>query len=308
MAHRQIGLLSKQGKIVTQVAQDLLTHRVNDRVPSIQDYAELFDASVGTVQSAVNYLQAEAVVELVSRGRLGAFIENIDYHALWTLAKNRLMTGVLPLPYARQLAGLATALRAQFSEQEIDSNFRYVRGSSTRMQMLQSNQCDWIVVSRYAAETASVHGFELEVAIELGQRTYTVDQVLLVRDEFAPELRDGLRMGIDMNSPDHAYLVRSITRHYRITFVEIEYQRGLELLLSGEIDAAIWASTDLPSSGVHMIQIDHQQDRFQPLSEAVIVTRPDDMAVKHVLDDVIDVDVVRGIQQDVMTSQRIASY
>lgn len=308
MAHQQNELLSKQGKIVTQVAQDLLLYRVNDRVPSIQDYAEQLDASVGTVQSAVNYLQAESVVTLISRGRLGAFIENIDYCALWSIAKNRLMAGVLPLPYARQLAGLATALRAQFSNENMDSNFRYVRGSSTRMQMLQSNQCDWIVVSRYAAETASVHGFDLAIAIELGQRTYTIDQVLLVRDEFAPELRDGLRIGIDMNSPDHAYLVRSITRHYRITFVEIEYQRGLELLQSGEIDAAIWASTDLPSSGVHIIQIDHQQERFQPLSEAVIVIRPDDMAVKHVLDEMITIDSVRQIQHEVMTSQRIASY
>lgn len=308
MDHRQTKLLSKQGIIVTQIADDLLSRSVDDRVPSIQDYAALFDASVGTVQSAVNYLQSEDGVDLVSRGRLGAYIEKIDYRNLWSIAKNRLIVGIQPLPYSRLLAGLATALRIQFSENNMDSNCRYVRGSSTRMQMLQSNQCDWIVVSRYAAETASVHGFDIEVVTTLGANTYTINQVLLVRDELGSQLQDGMRVGIDTNSTDQAYLVRSITRKHAIRFVEIEYQRGLELLLSGEIDATIWTSTDLPPSGVNTIAIDHQQDRFQSLNEAVIVIRPNDSAVKNILNSTIDIDVVCKIQHEVMTSQRLASY
>jgi len=308
MEYRQGELLSKQGKIVTQVADDLLVRQVEDRVPSMQDYAELFQASVGTVQSAVNYLQAEHAVEFVSHGRLGAFIDTINYSQLWSIAKNRLIVGTQPLPYSRQLAGLATALRAQFLEHDIDGNFRYVRGANTRMQMLQSNLCDWVVVSRYAAETASIHGFDIEVAFQFGNNTYTIDQILLIRDEFEPHLHDGLRIGIDMNSSDHAYLVRSITRNYAITFVEIEYQRSVKHLLENEIDGAIWTSTDLPPSGVHVIEIDHQDEKFIKLNEAVIVTRPHDLAVKHVLREIIDVDMIKQTQQEVVTSQRLASY
>ena len=308
MENRQEELLSKQGKIVTQLAEDLLIRQVDDRVPSMQDYADLFTASVGTVQSAVNYLQSEHAVEFVSRGRLGAFIDAINYDLLWTIAKNRLMVGTQPLPYSRQLAGLATALRSQFLNHQIDGNFRYVRGSNTRMQMLQSNLCDWVVISRYAAETANVHGFDIEIAFNLGHNTYTTDQVMLIRDEFEPKLSDGLRIGIDMNSSDHAYLVRSVTRNYAITFVEIEYQRGVELLLANEIDAVIWTSTDLPPSNIHVIEIDQQQERFITLSEAVIVICPDDLAVKHVLSSIIDVNSVQQIQHEVVTSQRLASY
>lgn len=308
MLDRQMELLSKHGKVVIQLAEDFLTRRVDDRVPSIQEYAETLSASVGTVQSAVNYLQAEDVVEFVSRGRLGAFVQRINYCALWSIAKNRLMASIQPLPYSRQLAGLATALRTQFTEHEMDVNFRYIRGASIRMQLLQSNQCDWIIASRHAAETASVHGFDLDIAFKLGSNTYTTDQVLLIRDEFTSGLEDGMRIGIDMNSTDHAYLVRSITRRHAITFVEIEYQRGLDFLLSGEIDATIWTSTDLPSSGVHVIDIDHQQAQFQPLSEAVIMVRPHDTPAKHVLASIIDVDSIQRIQHEVVTSQRLPSY
>lgn len=308
MENRQDELLSKQGKIVTQMAEDLLIRQVNDRVPSMQDYADLFNASVGTVQSAANYLQAEDMVQFVSRGRLGAYVEAISYSKLWRVARNRLIVGTQPLPYSRQLAGLATALRAQFTGHNVDGNFRYVRGSSTRMQMLQSNACDWIVASRYAAQTADVHGFDLEMAFQFGEHTYTTDQVLLIRQEFEMGLSDGLRVGIDMNSTDHAFLVRSITRNYAITFVEIEYQRGVELLLANEIDAAIWTSTDLPASGVHIIEIDHSQERFIPLSEAVIMIRPNDLAVKHLLQEILDVESIKQIQREVISSQRLASY
>lgn len=308
MEYRQGELLSKQGKIVTQVADDLLVRQVDDRVPSMQDYAELFQASVGTVQSAVNYLQAEHAVEFVSRGRLGAFIDSINYSQLWNIAKNRLIVGSQPLPYSRQLAGLATGLRSQFLEHNTDGNFRYVRGSNTRMQMLQSSLCDWVVVSRYAAESASIYGFGIEVAFQFGNNTYTTDQVLLIRDEFEPHLIDGLRIGIDMNSSDHAYLVRSITRNYAIIFVEIEYQQGVKQLLDNEIDGTIWTSTDLPPSGVHVIEIDHQHEKIVKLSEAVIVIRPKDVAVKHVLQEIMDIEAVKQIQQEVVTSQRLASY
>ncbi len=308
MENRKAELLSKQGKVVTQVADDLLLKKLDDRVPSMLDYAELFQASVGTIQSAVNYLQAEDAVEFKSRGRLGAFIASIDYSKLWSIARNRLIVSAQPLPYSRRLGGLATALRAQFLNHGVDANFRFVRGSNTRLQMLQSNVCDWVVVSRYAAETASIHGFEIDVAFHFGNNTYTSDQVLLVRAEIEPKLNDGLRIGIDMNSSDHAYLVRSITRNYTITFVEIEYQRGVHHLLAGEIDAAIWTSTDLPPSGVHVLEIDHQQSKFAQLNEAVIVNRPGDLAVKHVLREIVSMASIKQIQHEVVTSQRLASY
>lgn len=309
MESRQDELLSKQGKIVTQIAEDLIVRQLDERVPSMQDYAQQFDASVGTVQSAMTYLQSESAVSFVARGRLGAFIDHIDYPLLWNLSRNRPMISVLSLPYSRQLAGLATGLRAQFQGFPARVDFRYVRGSSTRMQMLQSNECDWIVVSRHAAESASVQGFDLEVATSLGADSYTINHVLLIRQDFEPELKNGMRIGIDKTSNDHAYVVRSIIRNYAITVADIEYQRSVELLLSGEIDAAVWTETDLSTaSGLHIISLDDKYAWSSKLGEAVLLTRPHDTAVKHVLGDLVNIDAVKEIQHQVVTSQRIASY
>lgn len=308
MIDRQDELLSKQGKIVKHMADDLLNRQVEDRVPSMQDYAGQFSASVGTVQSAANYLQAEGIATMVSRGRLGAFVDKLDYVALWHIARNRPMAGVQPLPYSRQLAGLATALRTQFSAHAINSSFRYVRGSNTRMQMLQSGESDWIVASRYAADSAQVYGFDLDVAFSLGQATYTMNRVLLFREGIAPELRDGLRFGIDGNSTDHAYLVRSLSQPYAIKFVEIEYQRGIEHLQANDIDVAIWTSTESTPSGLHVAEIKTDDKRLIPLSEAVIMTRPNDRATQHVLSDILDLEAIQTIQHEVVTSQRLPSY
>jgi len=308
MIDRRDELLSKQGKIVKQMADDLLNRQVEERVPSMQDYATQFSASVGTVQSAVNYLQAEDIASLVSRGRLGAFIESLDYVSLWQIARNRPLSGAQPLPYSRQLAGLATALRAQFSAHAITSSFRYVRGANTRMQMLQSGDSDWIVTSRYAGESASVHGFDLDIAFSLGQDTYTMNRVLLFRDEHEPILRDGLRFGIDRNSTDHAYLVRSLSQNMAIKFVEIEYQRGIEHLQANDIDVAVWTSTESIPSGLQVTEINMSDERLTPLSEAVIMTRPNDRATQHVLQAIIDLDRIKQIQHEVVASQRLPSY
>ncbi len=308
MNNRQDELLSKQGRIVKHLAEDLLSRQAEDRVPSMQDYAKQFSASVGTVQSAVNYLQTEGIATLVSRGRLGAFIESLDYVTLWQLARNRPLSSTQPLPYSRQLAGLSTALRTQFSARALNSSFRYVRGSNTRMQMLQSGETDWIVVSRYAADSAQVYGFDLEIAFSLGRNTYTVDRVLLYRDEHEPQLRDGLRFGIDSNSTDHAYLVRSLSQPYAIKFVDIEYQRGIERLQANDIDVAVWTSAESIPKGLHVVDIKTDDERLIPLSEAVMMMRPNDLPTKHVLHDIIDLAEIRTIQHEVVTSQRLPSY
>lgn len=304
-------LLSKQGKSITLLAQMLLRAQSGDRLPAMQQLAIEQEVSVGTVQAAMQYLQTSSVITVENRGRLGAFVQELDYPRLWALAYGRAMSGMLPMPYTRRLEGLATALRLSFEELSLNVALRFIRGSTARIQGLHTQQCDWTVVSRYAADAAWAHGFNIQVIMALGAGTYTVDHVLLLNG--SEELRQGMRVGIDTHSADHAFVVRSLSRGVPVQFVEIDYSAGLDLLTRGEIDATVWTEHDLPVLPDHIhVQTLHEQftdaEHLAQLGEAVIVALPDNQPVAHVLHAALNIDKLRGIQDDVLAGRRRATY
>lgn len=304
-------LYTKQGKSVAQLARLLLQTTPETRLPAMPTLALEQGTSVGTVQAAMQYLQASQCVTIDNRGRSGAFVQALDYPRLWELAHQRPMTAMLPMPYSRRLEGLATGLRATFDTHNFDVALRFVRGATARMQHLHTQACDWVVTSRYAAESASAHGFTVAVAVALGEATYTVDHVLVTREHHT--LQAGMRVGIDSHSADHAMVVRRLCRGVPVTLVEIDYSTSLKQLSSGEIDATVWVKQDLPllPEQFHIVPIDRnnfEDNQLEQLGEAVIVTLPDAVAVQHLLHATLDADHLGAIQSDVLTGRRRPTY
>lgn len=304
-------LLSKQGKSITLLAQLLLQTQPMGRLPAMQQIADEQAVSVGTVQSAMQYLQMANIVDVESRGRLGAFVQALDYLKLWTLANRRAMIGMLPMPYSRRVEGLATGLRWSFEDERFDVDMRFMRGSTARIQRLHAQQCDWVVTSRYAAETASVQGFDVQIILALGMGTYTVDHVLVLNG--SETLQAGMRVGIDTFSADHAYVVRLLSRGIPVKFVEVDYSTSLDQLLRGEIDATVWTQHDLPvlPGHIHVQQVNNSfstEAYFQQLGEAVIVGLKGSTAVAHVLKATLHVETLRTIQGDVLAGRRRPTY
>src|SRR4051812_18657515 len=165
-------LLSKQGLVITELARSLLLCETGDRTARVQEYAERLDASVGTVQVALTYLQSVGAAQLEPRGRLGTYARMLNYPLLWKLALNRPLSGGMPLPYSRRFEGLATGIRLQFAQQPLDLDLRFMRGAAQRMQLLATGMLDWALVSRFAAETAAAHGFAIDTVLLLGPDTY----------------------------------------------------------------------------------------------------------------------------------------
>jgi hypothetical protein len=303
-------LLSKYGRVVKNLASELLNCAPGDRLLPVQEYAARLEVSVGTVQSALDHLQAVGSATFDPRGRLGTFARSLHYPLLWSLAKSRSVIGTMPLPYSRRLSGLATGIRLQFGRQPVELSLRFMRGAVNRLQALATGQFDWALVSSFAAQTAHAHGFDITVLFSLGPATYMADHVLLMRGT-SSGIQDGMRVGVDLQSNDHTYLIRAFSRGKSVEFVEIEYERGAVLIRSGEIDATVWSREDLPAdlSDLSVIALDYQTEpALMALSEGAIVINRGNLPVANVLRAVLDQDELVQIQRDVIDLNRLPSY
>jgi hypothetical protein len=310
--HHQLtsSLLSKHGLVVTELAGALLDCAPGERLKRVQEYAADLDASVGTIQSALDYLQETGGAQLEARGRLGTFAKALHYPLLWSLALKRPMLGSMPLPYTKRLMGLATGVRNQFERQPIDLDLRYMRGAMLRLQGLASREYDWALVSSFAAQTASAHGFEVDVLFTLAPDTYMADHVLLMGAGFSG-IEDGMRVGVDAQSNDHTYLMRTLCRGKQVELIQIEYEQGLKLVLSGAIHATVWSNEDIPPElgGLVARSVNVSTDpALAPLSEAAVVVSRSNRAAAHVLRAVLDPVELLHIQQEVVRSTRLPAY
>lgn len=305
------GLLTKHGQIVTSLARALLVAIPGDRLLSMQEYADLFQAGAGTVQSAFDYLQDVAAVKLDPRGRLGTYVAEVDYLRLWEISHRRPMIGAMPLPYLRQIEGLATALQSQFAEAEIGLALRFMRGSSERLQALANGVIDWALISRFAADTASAHGFAVDITVPFGEQSYSAGHALLLRSHLNAAQLDSVRLGVDFLSTDHTYISRSISRSKRIELVGIQYDQALDLLATGEIDAVVWTTVETPASLSEVVAIPLEADEHPMLghlSEAVLVVSQGNHAPANLLHAILDVPEVLRIQRAVIERTRIPRY
>jgi hypothetical protein len=304
-------LLSKQGVVVTGLARALLACAPGERIGRVQDYAARYNASLGTVQAALEYLHTIDAVRLDARGRRGTYARVLDYPALWRLGTRRPVVGALPLPYSLRFAGLATGLREQFHAAGLDLDMRFMRGATRRLQALSAGDCDWALVSRYSAETAAAHGFAVAAIALLGPESYMAQHVLLVGPPDAEGLRDGMRVGVDFDSNDHTVLVRLLSRGLRVELVPIEYSQGLRLVSSGVIDATVWSREDLPLdlAAPAVIPLDPAAyPQLGPLGEGALVIGQGSRAVAHLLGAVLDVAGLQRTQAAVVRRERQPAY
>jgi hypothetical protein len=137
------------------------------------------------------------------------------------------------------------------------------------------------------------------------------NHVLLLGTANATGLQDGMRVGVDVQSVDHVYMVRAASRGKQVELVEIEYNQGLRLVSSGAIDATVWSQEDIPidHSALTLIPLDSQTDlAMTRLGEAALVVSQNNAAMMHVLNAVLEHDQLLRIQQDVIQQLRLPAY
>lgn len=293
-------LYQKIGIAVNLLAQDFLCRKVGDRIPSISEYQEQLQVSRGTVQNSLAYLKDNGAITLVSRGHLGTYIEDLDYRRLQECSFNKELLGAMPLPYSTCYQGLATALFHVF--EPFAFNLVYARGAESRLRLISSGVCQFIVCSRYAAEEAIRCHEEVEIIADLGPGTYLSRHVLVLRDPEAKGIASGMRVAYDQASVDHRHITEMICSNVpEVKLVQMRAHQIVASILSGSIDAGVWNLDEIVESGyqgLNLVPLDNIVD-VSRFSSAVVVVRKGEEALGQVLRQCIDVKKIRQIQSSV---------
>ena len=305
-------LLSKQGIAVIKLASLLLTHQRGDRIEPIQHYAEKFETGVGTVQAAIAYLQKIGAVALDSRGHWGTFIREINYPLIWSLTGQDYVVGGMPLPYSRRYEGLATGLHETFNQAGVSLNLVYTRGALNRLRALEKARSDFVVLSRFALNNAIEHGLAIEEVLGLGSESYVGQHIVLLRDHDKKEIEDWMRVGIDPSSIDQVLLAKEASRGKDVEFVETNYMNLMSALGKGQIDATVWNSDDFFASSYPFnavpVPTTEELARTQENTEAVIAVAKSNQLVLQTLRSIVNKELVRHVQKQVMENKLTPNY
>lgn len=302
-------LYQKIGIAVNLLAQDLLGRKSGERIPSISEYQQMLQVSRGTVQNSLSYLKDAGAITLVARGHMGTFIQTLDYRRLQECTFNREILGAMPLPYSSCYQGLATALYQVFSP--FAFNLVYARGAESRLRLITSGVCQFIVCSRFAAEEAIAKGDDVQIAVDLGPETYLSRHVLVLRDPQAKGIAPGMRVAYDRASADHRYITEMICGQVpQVELVQMRAHQIVQSIRSGAIDAGVWNLDEIVESGyqgLNVVPIDGIVD-VSRFSSAVLVVRKGEQALGQMLSQCMDIQKIRTIQADVQSGAAAADY
>lgn len=302
-------LYQKTGIVVNRLAQDFLTRKKGDRIPSISEYQEKFGVARGTIQNSLNYLKERQAVRLISRGHMGTFIEELDYHRLQECSFNKEILGSMPLPYTLCYQGLATALFQVMSPYAF--NLVYARGSGSRMKLLKANVCQFSICSRYAAEESIRNREDVEIALDLGPGTYLTRHMLVFREPRKTVIESGMRVAYDPDSMDHRHLTELMVSGVpNVQLVEMKAHQTVSAIQSGLVDAGVWNLDGILEAGytdLNMVPIPITAETAKYSSAAFVVSK-DNQEIIQLLRQVIRPETMRQIQNAVRDGRMDADY
>lgn len=302
-------LYQKRGLAVNDLAQDLMNREQGDRIPSISDYMESLHVSRGTVQNGLNYLKGQGAVSLTSRGQLGTYIDALDMRLLQANTSAPELLGSMPLPYSHTYQGLATALYDAMSG--FAANLVYVRGVKGRLRLIDNGVCHFTVCSLFAAKQAINDGAKIQIAIDLGPRTYLSRHVLVLRDPAAQGIEPGMRVAYDPSSLDQSLLTQDVVRGVQdVQLVEMRSHQTVTAIRKNIIDAGVWNLDEILDSGytdLHWVELGETTAR-DAFSSAAIVVKSGQEFMLRLLHRHVDPAKVRRIQSDVLEGRLPADY
>ncbi len=304
-------LYSKNGLTAKNIAKELLELEIGDKIPRVADYSKKLSIGRGTVQIALGLLEELKAIRVEARGHLGTFLVDKDIELLQEIAGISPLIGSMPLPYSRKYEGLATGMVEAFELAGKTINLSFMRGGLNRIEAVRTKRSDFAIVSKMTAKSSLIKYPNLMVMKRLGTNSYVSAHKIFLADAQDPYIRSGMKIGVDMDSPDQKELTFSEFQGMDVEYVYINYMQLFDMLDAKKIDAAVWSMDDK-----RIIQTFHSID-FQSsaakqisedTSEAVIVI---DVDRKEELEDKwgsVAIGDILLIQERVEAGEKIPRY
>jgi DNA-binding transcriptional ArsR family regulator len=302
--------LSKQTIAMLALSRGFLRQRVGDLMDPIGVWAERLQVGRGTVQAALRLLEDAGGVHLNGRGRGGTRIEALDYLRLWEVTGSKVVVGTMPLPYTLRYQGLATGLYKGFEQAGLPLQMAYMRGAGQRLDGVGQGRYEFAVTSALAASSLIKERPDLEIALTFRGQSYTAEHVLLFASPQAREPWTGMRVGIDTASYDQRVLTEAITGRWSVQLVPVNYTHLLEMLMRGELDAAVWNGDEVRERKVQVGVVSLRELGLTLPSgntEAALVLRRDGL-LRTFLGAHFDPAIVEQTHQAVLSGHSLPSF
>ncbi|WHY85839.1 GntR family transcriptional regulator YhfZ [Neobacillus novalis] len=304
-------LYSKNGLAAKQIAQELIQLDIGVKIPRVSDYSEKLNFGRGTVQSAFSLLEEMKAINLEARGHLGTFLIRKDNNLLSEIAGISPLIGSMPLPYSRKYEGLATGIIEAFELTGKKIYLTYMRGGLNRIETVRTMRSDFAIVSKMTAEKVLSDYPNLKIIKNLGVNSYVSAHKIFLADSTGEQVRDGKKIGVDMDSLDQKNLTFAEFDGANVEYVNVNYMQLFEMLISKQIDAAVWNMDDRRMSQTFKA-IDFRspvaKEISEDTSEAVIII--DGNREKEFLEkwNSVEIDKILEIQASVESGDRLPSY
>src|SRR5699024_5898619 len=137
----------------------------------------------------------------------------------------------------------------------------------------------------------------LTLLMDFGKQTNVSNHVLLVRNQFMNGFVEGMRVGIDSTSVDHAQLTHKEFANQNVEFIETSYGNTIDKLVTGEIDATIWdASISYLPESVSMLPLKQDEESSSANTIACLIGKKSNQALNQLLIEYINPYAVKNIQ------------
>lgn len=301
-------LLAKSGYATVKIATEFLNLEKGDRIKTVSELEEIYPFSRGTIQNALNSLKELKAISTVAKGHKGTVLEDKNINILLKIMGIDSIVGCMPLPYSKRYEGLATGLIASIENRyDVVCNLAFVRGAKNRIAMLMTDRYDYAIVSKYAAKQVLKTNDDIEILKELGHGSYLSDHVIVFHNPKEINIKNGMKIGIDVSSVDHQNLTELVCKNKKVEYVNLNYNNVLKKCISGDIDAVVLNKDEIFDKYIDIkyvpIDVKNSDDTI-----AVVMVNKKRKEIASFLNTAIDVDIVLKNQTMVINGLITPSY
>jgi hypothetical protein len=296
----------------TRIARLMLETKLNSRIPTIREYAIIFDCASGVIQNALKGLEQAGAIELDKRGKNGTFLVRKDEEKLFDNAGLHFITGSMPSPLSIHHAGLATGICQAMNSCTVPFTFAFVQGSKNRVEAMLRKVYDFVVVTLCTAETVTSNYPELEIAFLLEDCEYSCPYTLYLNQPGLNAIQDGMTVAADPHSIDQWALTQAACKGKSVSLIEMPYISCNFAFLGGKVDAVIMQgdlssihpslnNLFVPGENSHSMTkisaIPVAGENAAKLKQPVILVNKDNYGIGGILENYLSGNIVAQIQK-----------